>query len=70
MAYHTATYSFDVVKTRMQIQSGPTPTYKGMIDCFRVLYRQGPSSLSTNTSCRTHVSTTSIAALTRARARE
>lgn len=41
MAYHTATYPFDVVKTRIQIQAGPTPTYKGTLDCFRILYRQG-----------------------------
>lgn len=41
MAYHTATYPFDVVKTRIQIQSGSTPTYKSTLDCFRILYRQG-----------------------------
>lgn len=41
MAYHTATYPFDVVKTRIQIQTGPTPIYRGTLHCFSVLYNQG-----------------------------
>jgi len=41
MAYHTATYPFDVAKTRIQIQTGPEPIYRGTLHCFRTLYQQG-----------------------------